>query len=151
MTVRGDFMDGFLEHPVTAEDIYAAYPRKVARPVAIKAIKKAMRSTDPSFLLEQTQKYAKARIGEDPNFTPHPSTWFNQERYNDDPSTWRRSNFQIVKPNPRNQSSAPVTQYGANKPRAQREREEADRRHQEAQVAGQMGQAATEPLQAQGR
>jgi hypothetical protein len=32
-----------------------------------------------------------AVVGCDHQYLPNPSTWFNQERYNDDPSTWIRS------------------------------------------------------------
>lgn len=69
------------------EKIYSAYPKKVGKPAALKAIKTAMSKLEPSKLLEITQAYAKRRNG-DLQFVPHPSTWFNQERYNDDPSTW---------------------------------------------------------------
>lgn len=75
---------------VTADEIYAQYPRKVARPVAIKSIAKACERLCPRCLLERTELYAAARRLEDPAYTPHPATWFNQERYNDDPSTWSR-------------------------------------------------------------
>lgn len=74
----------------TAELIYASYPHKVGRPVALKAIRKALRNFTFAFLLERTQAYAKLRNG-DKSFMPHPATWFNQERFNDDPSTWGRS------------------------------------------------------------
>lgn len=32
--------------------------------------------------------FAAAREGEEKRFTPMSTTWFNQERFNDDPSTW---------------------------------------------------------------
>lgn len=83
-----------------AEPIYQAYPRKVGKPVALKAIVKAIQresdqggepSTDAiSRLLEKTVAFAQCWNG-DLEFCPHPATWFNQERYNDDPSTWRRN------------------------------------------------------------
>jgi len=38
----------------------------------------------------KTLAYARARAG-DKSFLPHPSTWYNQERYNDDPATWVRN------------------------------------------------------------
>ena len=81
--------------PVTAESIYAAYPLKVGKPDALKAITKAMGKTDPEKLLKITLEFSKRR-GTDKSFVPHPSTWFNQERYNDDPSTWTRED---AKPN----------------------------------------------------
>jgi hypothetical protein len=72
-----------------AEEIYAAYPRKVGKPVALRAIVKAFEQIEPAKLLEVTKQFATARNG-DVEFCPHPATWFNQERWNDDPATWLR-------------------------------------------------------------
>jgi len=70
------------------EQIYQAYPLKVGKPAALKAITKAIkRGTEPDKLLRLTKAYAAARDG-NKDFCPHPATWFNQERYNDDPATW---------------------------------------------------------------
>lgn len=71
-----------------AEAIYTEYPKKVGKPDALRAIVKALGTTDAATLLSKTKLYAKSRVGEDAQFTPHPSTWFNQQRYNDDPATW---------------------------------------------------------------
>lgn len=105
-----------------AEAIYQAYPRKVARPVALRAIIKALRKTPFEKLLELTKQYAAVRQTEDPNFTPHASTFFNQERFLDEPSTWGRA--KASQPNHRNAGvvQAPTDYTGA-KPRLQRERE----------------------------
>jgi len=71
-----------------AEQIYQAYPLKVGKPAALKAIAKAVkRGTEPDKLLRLTKAYAAARQG-NKDFCPHPATWFNQERYKDDPATW---------------------------------------------------------------
>lgn len=72
----------------TAEQIYDAYPRKTAKPAALKAIASAMRRASPEVLLERTKAYATARAGADPAYTPHAATWFNQHRYNDDQKGW---------------------------------------------------------------
>ena len=82
---------------VSAEDIYRAYPLKVAKPAALRAITKAMEKIEPKTLLELTKAYAARRNG-DLSFMPMPSTWFNQERFNDDPSTWERSAITNGKP-----------------------------------------------------
>jgi len=67
------------------EEIYAAYPRKVARRRALGAIRAAIaRGHDPDMLLEQTKKYARAvepYKREFKSFIPHASTWFNQDRF----------------------------------------------------------------------
>lgn len=71
-----------------SEKIYSAYPKKVGKPFALKAIQKALEKHEAAFLLDRTKAYATAR-GSNLNFVPHPSTWFNQERFNDDPATWK--------------------------------------------------------------
>jgi uncharacterized protein YdaU (DUF1376 family) len=75
-----------------AEAIYLAYPRRVKKPVALKAILKAMKSHAPEFLLERTQTFAAATIGwQERKFIPHPATWFNAEQFNDDPEDWKQA------------------------------------------------------------
>jgi hypothetical protein len=84
---------------ISAEDIYAAYPRKVGKQAAIKAINKvpskwrdggfAMRE----YLLERTKAYAAAVAhwpAADKQFIPFPATWFNRGSYDDDPKEWSR-------------------------------------------------------------
>lgn len=70
------------------EKIYAAYPLKRAKPDAFKAIRKALQKHSFPDLLSRTEQYAKVRNG-DLTYVPNPATWFNQERFNDDPSTWK--------------------------------------------------------------
>ncbi len=68
------------------ERVYEAYPRKVGKGAALKAIERALRRIaplGPDWLVERTRQYALSREFEDPQYTPHPQTWFNQERYND--------------------------------------------------------------------
>ena len=71
-----------------AEIIYEAYPRKVARPAAIQAIRRALQGRDFDWLLWRVQKYAECVEGSSKKFIPHPATWFNQARYDDDPKEW---------------------------------------------------------------
>jgi hypothetical protein len=89
----------------TAEDIYAAYPRKVGKQGAIKAIQKAAKIIGPKatsmtrfcpyeILLERTQAFAKATASwpqEERHFICHPATWFNRGSYDDDPKEWERN------------------------------------------------------------
>jgi len=72
------------------ESIYGAYPRKVAKAPALKAIAKALQTIAADKLLGLTQQYAAAVVGDDPQYIPFPTTWYNQRRFEDDPSTWRR-------------------------------------------------------------
>ena len=71
-----------------AEQIYSTYPRKVGKPFALRAISKAIKKFGYEHVASKAQEYVLARRGQDPRFTPHPATWFNQERFNDDPKTW---------------------------------------------------------------
>ncbi|NQX02955.1 hypothetical protein HQ447_20035 [bacterium] len=72
----------------TAESIYQAYPRKVGKRDAIKAILKSLKGYDAAFLLERTTAYAAAIDWQQQRFIPHPAKWFNGERFNDDPDDW---------------------------------------------------------------
>jgi len=77
----------------SALEIYEAYPRKVAKPAAIRAIIGALDKTPLEELLAKTNAYASAVAqwnDDEKQFIPHPATWFNQERYNDDPATWAK-------------------------------------------------------------
>ena len=80
--------------PSILTTIYEAYPKRVGKPKALIAIKKAVAQFGDEFILQKTTEYASARAGEDPAFTPMPATWFNQERFNDDPATWKNGKFQ---------------------------------------------------------
>ena len=79
---------------MSAEEIYAAYPRKVGKMGAIRAIKRlAFHNISPGWLLERTKAYAEAtsRWPEaDRQYIPHPATWFNRGSYDDDPKEWER-------------------------------------------------------------
>lgn len=89
---------------ITAEQIYNEYPKKVGKPLALRSISKAIVKVGAEKLMELTKAYAMRRSG-DKSFIPYPATWFNQERYNDDPSTW--TNYETgSKPNPRNNGCA---------------------------------------------
>ncbi len=82
----------------TAEDIYRAYPKHVGKIAAIKAIGKAIERIEvridnctPGWLLGRVEAYAATRKGHPRRFTPNPTTWFNQGRYDDDPEDWQES------------------------------------------------------------
>lgn len=76
-----------------AQALYSEYPRKAARPDAIRAITKALRTTSYEVLLTAVQDYKScvARWPEEAKmFIPMPSTWFNQQRWTDDRKEWLR-------------------------------------------------------------
>ena len=81
--------------PKEVEAIYNVYPRKVGKAAAMKKIASALLSLHPekgddtfSFLLDRTRKFANSPAGKRGEFTPHPTTWYNQGRYLDDPKEW---------------------------------------------------------------
>ena len=69
------------------EEIYHAYPRHVGKEAALKSIRKALvriAPRDAEWLMDRVKAYAESRRGQDEQFTPHPGTWFNEGRYDDD-------------------------------------------------------------------
>ena len=75
-----------------ADTIYERYPRKIGKGAAIKAIISALKGgVDPNVLGAAVIAYAKAYNTwplEDKQYAPHPATWFNQRRWEDDQSQW---------------------------------------------------------------
>lgn len=95
-----------------AESVYSVYPKKVGRGAALKAIEKAILKVErvekcqegdaAAFLRSKAEEYARARESADPKYTPHAATWFNQERYLDDPAEWSpKSNSRVREQNER--------------------------------------------------
>jgi hypothetical protein len=83
------------------EAIYREYPRKVGKAAALKAISRAvdrLRNDHGGlreaqvYLYTRVRSYARSPAGNDGEFTPHPATWFNQGRYDDDPKEWEGRN-----------------------------------------------------------
>jgi hypothetical protein len=96
----------------SAQEIYQAYPRHEARPDALKAIRKAIaKGFGAAFLLERTIAYNKTQPQRS-RFTPLPATWFNAERFNDDPAEWQRQD------EPKRKSNRPPQPWEVAKPKA---------------------------------
>ena len=79
-----------------AEAIYLLYPRKQGRKKALSAITKALKTAGLTELeLQAKVREFAAAVSRWPDdqkqFIPMPATWFNQGRWEDDPSTWTRS------------------------------------------------------------
>lgn len=81
------------------EEIYKAYPRKVGKSAAIKAILRGVQHLKARgmpireaevYLFRRVQSYARSPAGNDGEFTPHPATWFNRGSYDDDPAEWQK-------------------------------------------------------------
>jgi hypothetical protein len=81
------------------EVIYRAYPRKVGKKRAIETIRKAIKDIAArgkipvddaaDWLHGRVVAFARSPAGQAGEFTPHPSTWFQQGRYDDDDQDWR--------------------------------------------------------------
>ncbi len=80
----------------TVNAIYQEYPKKAGKGAALKSIEKALGKVDFDLLLSKTKEFAAA-VGKWPvdrkSFIPNPATWYNQERWDDDPSTWVHRDF----------------------------------------------------------
>jgi uncharacterized protein YdaU (DUF1376 family) len=66
--------------PDKFEEFWKQYPRRVAKGEARKAYKKAIKKVDHGIIMA-----GLARYNPDPDFTCHPATWLNQERWQDEP------------------------------------------------------------------
>lgn len=79
------------------ENWYRIYPRKVAKEAARKAYESAIKklakthgasSAAREYLAERTAAFAESDAGKRGTYTPHPGTWLNAARYDDDPIEW---------------------------------------------------------------
>lgn len=101
-----------------AADIYSVYPRRVARGAGLKAIAKAISTVAKrgatnlhpdsggdtaraaEWLKGRTSAYAESPQGKrtDKNYIPYPASWFNDARYDDDPSEWNQAGNRSPRP-----------------------------------------------------
>ena len=86
-----------VEPDLFAEQFWPAYPRKVSKPNALKAWKNATKRAEPAEIMAALSVWvAYWEAKNEPEFIPHPATWLNQERWNDEPpplpSSKRRRN-----------------------------------------------------------
>ena len=67
------------------EIVYYNYPKKMAKPAAIKAINEALKIVSFEELLEKTKRYAQncKDIGKEMQYIPFPGTWFNRQGWNE--------------------------------------------------------------------
>lgn len=80
-------------------EIYALYPRKVARAAAEKAISKALTTTPAETLIEAVSAYAAAVAlwpVEELQYVPFPASWFNGGRWEDDRATWQKKSKNVL-------------------------------------------------------
>jgi hypothetical protein len=66
------------------EQFWEAYPRRIGKAAAEKAYARAVKIKDRETLLKAASIFATQRKGKDVQFTPHPATWLNQGRWDDE-------------------------------------------------------------------
>lgn len=73
------------DDPFFAE-FWTAWPRKVAKGQARRAWNTALKKTTAATIITAAQTFAArcVKAGTDPQYMPHPSTWLNGERWNDE-------------------------------------------------------------------
>ena len=87
------------EHMLTADTVSAfehfwnVYPRKVGKSRAQKVFTKESKSTDPAEIIAGAQRLADDPNLPDATFIPHPATWLNQGRWDDEPFRTKQETF----------------------------------------------------------
>jgi hypothetical protein len=72
--------------PSTFDRFWTCYPRKVAKPTAMRTWKSKVRARDVEVVLAGLAVWCEYwRARNEPEFIPHPSTWLNAESWNDQP------------------------------------------------------------------
>jgi hypothetical protein len=66
------------------EKFWEVYPRKIGKAAALKAFEKAAKKTDPAHIVECVNRWVQVTNLPEMQFIPHPTTWLNQERWQDD-------------------------------------------------------------------
>jgi hypothetical protein len=76
------------------EEFWTIYPRRAGKVDARKAYERATAKTDPTLVLAGAQRFAADPNlpRDDPQFIPHPATWLNAGRWDDDPLPHRNGN-----------------------------------------------------------
>lgn len=81
---------------------WKVYPRKVGKAEAAKAFPRALakiaaeRNDAFEWLLEITRDFAESPAGQAGKYTPHPATWLNAGRYDDDEAEWYRGKNNLL-------------------------------------------------------
>lgn len=80
--------------PDPFDEFWTVYPRKVAKPRARQAYASALKRTDHNTIAEGLAPflaYWMTLTGAERDYIPHPSTWLNQDRWDDTPPAARRA------------------------------------------------------------
>ena len=79
------------------DEFWKAYPRKTAKGGARKAFVKALKKTTVDVLISavEEQKYQEEWTKDDGKYIPHPATWLNNERWEDEVTGVRKPKKEI--------------------------------------------------------
>ncbi|AHB31669.1 hypothetical protein ArV2_gp59 [Arthrobacter phage vB_ArS-ArV2] len=69
------------------DTFWAQYPRKAGKIAGRKAFEKAMKLTTLEQLLQGVELLKRETAGKELTFIPHPATWLNDGRWDDEPTT----------------------------------------------------------------
>lgn len=83
------------EYPNAFEQLWAIYPKHVAKMAAYKAWRKAKIGMNSAFLMAKVQAFATQCANTETRFIPNFATWLNGERWNDE---YRPDPPQVSKP-----------------------------------------------------
>lgn len=72
------------EYPTAFEQLWAIYPKKVAKMAAYKAWRKAKVGLNSAFLMAKVQAFAAQNANTETKYIPNFATWLNGERWNDE-------------------------------------------------------------------
>ena len=75
------------------DEFWNAYPRKAGKTQARLSFAKATKTVDPQVIITAAERFSLDPNRED-QFTPHPTTWLNQGRWEDEPLPSKGSKFQ---------------------------------------------------------
>jgi len=84
--VTGGLAEGCVDLTAEFEKVWRHYPRKVGKGAARKAWHKARGKATFAEIAEPLARWIDMQCGADLKFTPHFSTWLNEERWEDDQS-----------------------------------------------------------------
>jgi hypothetical protein len=84
------------------EKFWTVFPRRKGKGEALAAFKRAVarKGVDPEAILAGAERYANDPNLPEPAFIPHPATWLNQSRWDDDPEAPRAIGGPPPKPSP---------------------------------------------------
>jgi len=74
------------------------YPRKVAKPAALRAWNAAIKTTEPDLIVIGLGRHLPSMKANDPKFVPHPATWLNNARWNDEPEPIKSTGTKAERP-----------------------------------------------------